>query len=86
MEWTVETIFYEVIGTTWRDIFFTDEQTGWVVGDAGLVYKSEDGGMSWVKETTGTFSNLNAIHMINDQSGWIVGDEGIILTYTPITP
>ena len=81
--WTAQTILIEQPGITWRDIFFIDDQTGWIVGNGGAVYRSEDGGESWIKESTGLFENLNAIHMINNQKGWIVGDNGVILTYTP---
>jgi photosystem II stability/assembly factor-like uncharacterized protein len=83
LEWSVETIFNEPAGTTWRDIFFIDDQIGWIVGDGGAVYRSDDGGKTWVKEYTGIFSNLNAIHMVSNENGWIAGDDGIILTYTP---
>lgn len=83
LQWTVTKIFSEPAGFIWRDIFFIDDRTGWVVGNAGAVYKSDDGGTSWVKESTETISNLNAIHMVDGQKGWIAGNEGAILTYTP---
>ncbi len=82
-EWTAHTISSEKPGITWRDIFFIDDQTGWIVGNGGTVYRSEDGGKSWIKESTGLFADLNAIYMFKDQKGWIVGDNGVILTYTP---
>jgi photosystem II stability/assembly factor-like uncharacterized protein len=82
-EWIVSTIDNEKPGIIWRDIFFIDDHIGWVIGDGGAVYRSENAGKSWEREDTGSFSNLNAIFMVDYQTGWIVGDEGIILTYTP---
>ncbi len=83
MKWVSMRIENEPLGFVWNDIFFLDEDFGWVVGPAGTVYKTEDGGNTWLKESTGLINDLNAIHMISNNTGWIVGEEGIILTYTP---
>ncbi|MBR9999535.1 MAG: hypothetical protein KFF73_11215, partial [Cyclobacteriaceae bacterium] len=48
---------------TWKDIFFPDPSTGWVVGNFGLIYKSTDGGLHWTKENSGVLKNFGAIHM-----------------------
>ena len=82
-QWIPKTISSELSGITWRDVFFIDDQVGWIVGNGGTVYRSDDGGESWIKEITGLFENLNAIYMFKNQKGWIVGDNGVILTYTP---
>lgn len=81
--WASTTIDLEAANTVWTDIFFTDTQTGWVVGEDGNIYKSTDGGATWTPETTATRTGLNAIYMVNSTKGWIVGEEGVILTYTP---
>ena len=62
------------------DIFFTNSQSGWVVGDHGVVYLSSDGGSTWSIRQSGTISNLTTIHFINDQRGWVGGENGIILS------
>ena len=67
----------------WNDIYFVNATTGWVVGSEGNIYKTADAGVTWIRETSGTFENLNAIHMISSSKGWIAGDNGLILTYTP---
>lgn len=82
-KWVSIRIENEGVGIVWNDIFFLDKDFGWIVGLAGTVYKTEDGGNIWFKESTGLDNNLNAIHMVNNTTGWIVGEEGIILTYTP---
>jgi photosystem II stability/assembly factor-like uncharacterized protein len=83
LKWTKTSIDTESVKTTWNDIFFIDDEIGWIVGEDGSVYKSENGGRTWVKESTGITSNLNAIYMVDYQKGWIVGEEGVILSYTP---
>ena len=82
-KWISMRIENEPAGFVWNDIFFLNEDTGWIVGPVGTVYKTDDGGNTWLKESTGLFSDLNAIHMVNSSTGWIVGEEGVILTYTP---
>ena len=84
LQWTKQRIDNEVGSLVWRDIFFTDKQKGWIVGDDGAVYISIDGGKTWDKELTGAITDLNAIHMVSSTKGWIAGNEGIILTYTPL--
>ena len=32
-----------------NDIFFTDEQHGWIVGEYGFIFRTEDGGETWQK-------------------------------------
>jgi photosystem II stability/assembly factor-like uncharacterized protein len=70
-------------GSVWNDIYFLDKDLGWVVGLDGSIYRTEDGGNTWLNESTGLFNDLNAIYMVNNNTGWVVGEEGLILTYTP---
>jgi len=69
--------------TEWSDVHFVDRLNGWVVGTEGQIYKTTDGSITWSRETSATFANLNAIYMLSKTKGWIVGDNGLILTYTP---
>ncbi len=79
--WTASSITSEPVSAVWNDIFFVNEQTGWVVGND--VYKTTDGGTTWMQETTAVKVNFNAIYMVSGSTGWIVGDGGNVLTYTP---
>ena len=67
----------------WIDIFFTDTAHGWIIGDLQSVYKTADGGITWVRETTDQAGKFSAIFMITNSKGYIVGENGTILTYTP---
>ena len=65
------------------DLFFLpDGQTGWFVGDDGLILKTVDGGITREPQTSGTVEDLNRVAFINDSTGWIVGENGTILKTT----
>src|SRR5450759_3285876 len=58
---------------------FTDANTGWVVGDAGTILKTGNGGTTWTAQTSGTTKYLSSIHFTDANTGWAVGDAGTIL-------
>lgn len=83
ISWKNQGIEQEFNNILLNDLHFINENTGWVVGSEGIVYKTSDGGISWIKESTSIFTDLRAIHMVSSTTGWIAGDAGVILTYTP---
>jgi photosystem II stability/assembly factor-like uncharacterized protein len=36
-----------------RDVFFLDSQLGWVVGEHGSIFHTDDGGERWVRQDSG---------------------------------
>ncbi len=64
------------------DVFFLDTNTGWAVGQYGVIIKTTNGGQAWSRQTSGTSSNLNAVHFADANSGWAVGQDGNILSTT----
>ncbi len=72
-----------------EDIFFTDQQTGWLVGfnfpdtvGIGVIEKTTDGGSSWVNQTSGTSEFLLSLGFVNQNDGWVVGGNGVIVRTT----
>jgi hypothetical protein len=63
-------------------IFFTDQETGWIAGNAGTILMTVDGGIDWDLSTSGTSVDLLALHFLNPDTGWVVGDSGRILFTT----
>lgn len=61
------------------DILFIDDKHGWVVGNEGLILRTEDGGVSWLKLERKTIDPLFGIDFVNSRIGWIVGKRGLIL-------
>jgi hypothetical protein len=77
-----------------RDIWMVDPETGWAVGEKGIVCEFTAGGPGYrdgftfnpdVETVTQSFgtSNLNDIWMQGKEAGFIVGDGGTILRFTP---
>ncbi|MBN1560784.1 T9SS C-terminal target domain-containing protein [candidate division KSB1 bacterium] len=56
-----------------RDLFFLNQDTGWVVGDAGAIYKTTDGGGSWQQLNTPTREELHCLYFFDELNGWIGG-------------
>jgi photosystem II stability/assembly factor-like uncharacterized protein len=55
-----------------------DEDTGYVVGDEGLIFKTTDGGIIWMEQYTGEGANFNSVYFIDANNGCTVGDYGRI--------
>lgn len=54
-------------------VFFTDDRHGWVVGDGGIVFKTNDGGSRWVRQVAQTEIPLTSIFFLDSRNGWIAG-------------
>ncbi len=62
-----------------NDVYFTDANNGWIIGDKGTIVHTSDGGKNWETQNSGTDVNLNRIQFISDKEAWIVGDNGTVL-------
>jgi photosystem II stability/assembly factor-like uncharacterized protein len=60
-------------------VSFIDENHDWTVGDSGVVLKTNDGGETWVQQTTVISSSLFDVCFIDGNHGWAVGDYKTIL-------
>jgi photosystem II stability/assembly factor-like uncharacterized protein len=57
------------------DVFFIDNNTGWVATGSDSIYKTTNGGEDWMSQSTGTDARLNAVHFIDNNLGWTVGSH-----------
>lgn len=48
-----------------------NSQTGWIIGDAGTVIKTVDGGDNWSFQTGISSIKLNSVYFLNEYTGWI---------------
>lgn len=55
---------------------------GWIVGDAGRVLRTYDGGNTWTLQTAPSTVRLNSVWFTSVNEGWIVGDGGVLLRTT----
>jgi len=71
-----------LFGQGLRDVYFVDSETGWIVGDNGVILHTEDEGNKWEKQNSGTFCKFHSLYFVDESTGWVVGDNGIILYTT----
>ena len=76
------------------NIYFVDENVGYITGGRGTILKTEDGGKTWARKMArsdtpgrggrrgGIRANLMGIQMINETTGFIAGSENTILKTT----
>ena len=64
--------------TDFHDIHFINHRLGWVVGDAGLIVHTNDGGKTWQRQETLIDGDFNSVFFASANEGWAVGFEGLI--------
>jgi photosystem II stability/assembly factor-like uncharacterized protein len=71
--------YYDPVGP-FNDIYFTDSNHGWVVGDYGAVFYTSDGGVNWNEQDSGTDNELFGVAFTGLNDGWAVGEDGTVIT------
>jgi len=61
------------------DIYFLNSTTGYISGKKGSIYKTSDGGTSWVPLQTDVFKTLYGVYFLNSVLGLAVGHDGTII-------
>jgi photosystem II stability/assembly factor-like uncharacterized protein len=56
-----------------RSIYFLDEINGWAVGDSGVIIRTEDGGINWIKQNQNDSLLFNSIFAIDKENAFAVG-------------
>ncbi len=59
-----------------------NENTGYVVGDTGVILKTINAGVNWTQLISGTTNNLNDTRFLNELTGYAIGRPGKILKTT----
>ena len=55
-----------------NDVFFVNPRIGWVVSGAGLIYRTTNGGTSWVQQLNKTSStHFRSVGFIDSLRGWV---------------
>ena len=65
-------------GNTLKEIFFLDQNTGYIVGNKGSLLKTNNGGDSFELIDVGTDEDLNGVYFLNDQLGFIAASRGTV--------
>ncbi len=79
-----DTVWHEVSTGILRDGTLFNVSTPsanviYVCGGNGMIYKSSNGGDTWLDQTVPTARNVNAIFFYDEKHGFAVGDSGLIL-------
>ena len=62
-------------------IDFADNQTGYAVGELGMMIKTTNGGLNWTNiSTASVFGNLFAVDFVTPQVGYVGGQDGLFKT------
>jgi photosystem II stability/assembly factor-like uncharacterized protein len=61
---------------------FINENTGWIVGNKGVILKTTNAGLNWIQQNNSDTTNLLSVSFCNERIGWAVGGE---YYYTPLT-
>lgn len=72
----------ETVRQAGQDLFsvsFPTEKDGWACGRWGTILHTQDGGLTWAPQKSGTDYSLTSIFFADAQNGWAVGEQGIIL-------
>jgi hypothetical protein len=56
-----------------------NDNTGWVCGTFGKIYKTNDGWSSWSSQQSNTSAGLYSMNFYDSNTGWACGESGIIL-------
>ncbi|GEM_PF-6559772 len=87
-------------GDNIKDIAFApgSSTTAWLVTNSGTIVRTDDGGVTWPRQSSGTTTPLNAVSFVDSSHGWVAGGTndnatGIILrttnggsTWSAVTP
>lgn len=65
----------------YRDSYFIDDQTGWIVGD-NVIMQTTNGGQTWDRLTSDDFMNLLSVNFVDENTGWIVNGSHALLKTT----
>lgn len=65
--------------TQFTSVYFTSEDTGFVVGTNGALLKTTNGGAAWTVVQNITYNNSHSVYFINSKTGFVVGDYGVIV-------
>lgn len=65
-----------------RDIYFPNDQNGYVVGDGGRAYKTPNSGYGWFLMDTKTQENLTSVYFPSPDTGYCCGSNNTIIKTT----
>lgn len=69
-----------VAGKDLNTVYFTDSKRGWMAGDGGLAYHTQDGGRTWIRQAVATDDQINDLFFHNKENGYLVAGSAVHVT------
>jgi photosystem II stability/assembly factor-like uncharacterized protein len=69
-------------GVRFNAASFVDNRLGWAVGSGGTVYRTTNGGRTWIPQNSGVSTDLFDVKFLDASEGWAVGAEGTLIHST----
>lgn len=60
-----------------RDVYFLNEQTGWVVGSDGTVLATVDGGKTWTQNKHFNDDTIRQVYFKDARNGWLLCERDL---------
>jgi photosystem II stability/assembly factor-like uncharacterized protein len=60
-----------------RDVYFSSDTRGWIVGTDGTILTSADGGSTWNTTPKFTTDSLLQVHFTDENTGWMLCERNI---------
>jgi photosystem II stability/assembly factor-like uncharacterized protein len=67
---------------TFMSMSFVNEHKGWVVDNYGGILHTEDDGMNWAPQISGTTWAITSVQFLDAQEGWAVATNRVVLHTT----
>jgi photosystem II stability/assembly factor-like uncharacterized protein len=67
-------------GNQVNSLIFVTHLIAWRAGDRGEIFKTTDGGLTWVQQPTGTQADLLEANFADDKRGAVLGRDDVLLT------
>jgi photosystem II stability/assembly factor-like uncharacterized protein len=67
-------------GQDLNTVFFLDNKRGWIGGDNGFLSRTEDGGLTWVRQLVQTADAINDIYFRDKDAGFLIAGNAIFAT------
>ncbi len=60
-----------------HDIFFLNENKGWIAGSNGEFIQTEDGGRTWIRNKKFTEDTIQEVHFFDENNGWLLCERDV---------
>ncbi|MFL6229458.1 MAG: YCF48-related protein [Pyrinomonadaceae bacterium] len=67
-------------GRDLNTVYFANDKRGWIAGDAGVVFRTEDGGRTWARQPSGVEESVNDIYFRDKDEGYLLAGNQILTT------